>query len=574
MKKYIFLFLTGLFISLNTFSQSVGITDFMRLNPYSNLSNPAHFIPYNGYVGIPAAANINFSLYNSGFKYDNLFNLDKNLITPNKFVKSLHSTNNWFNTNLDLEILGFGFRVKKYFFSFGYRLKVEEVFKYNKDLFGFILQGNLAKDGNGNYLYTATSPAALAVSPNLNIYQELSIGFQGQITDRLYIGLRPKMLFGIVNVKTDKLGANLHTNPDDYTISGNYDVNMNVASVIPFYKKDANGNIMLDTDGLYNIGEDWRGLVKSVFSKNLGFAIDLGAVYRINQQIRVGAAVTDLGFIRWQGAGSVLNIAGSKDFTFTGLTSDQITNLVQNGLNINLDTIFNMINNNFAFNEPKAYNTMLTSKIMADLYFDVTPSNRFILQFKGYIMGKAFLPQFTVAYNGSFFRVFDIVVSYSMMKQSFANLGVGLGIRIGPIHLYAGTDNILAVTNILNSAKVNATAGLLINFPIKKVKEPELRSMFNKKEDSDEEEQAVAKEPKVKEAKEPKELKEPKEPKVKEPKQEKEPKVKEPKPEKEPKVKEPKQEKEPKVKEPKPEKEPKVKEPKPEKEPKQPKEKN
>jgi|GEM_PF-525397 len=508
MKKYIFLFLTSLFISFNIFSQSVGITDFMRLNPYSNLSNPAHFIPYNGYVGIPGAANINFALYNTGFFYKNLIETDKYWnpvkFTPNKFVKSLHPTNNWFNTNFDLEILGFGFRVKKYFFSFGYRIKVEEKLKYNQDMFGFILQGNLAKDDKDNYLYTVASPAELVVAPNLNIYQELSIGFQGQITNRLYVGARPKMLFGLVNVKTNKLGASFYTNPEDYTISGHYNVDMNVASVIPFYTKDANGNIKLETEDLFNIGNNWRGLVRSVFSKNLGFAMDLGAVYRVNQQIRVGAAVTDLGFIRWKGKGSVLNITGSTDFMFTGLTSDQITNLIQNGFNIDLDTIFDIVNNNFDFNEPKPYNTMLTSKITLDGYFDLTPSNRFILQFKGYIMGKHFLPQFTVAYNGSFFNVFDVVVSYSMMKKSFANLGVGLGIRMGPVHLYAGTDNILAVANILNTAKVNATVGLLINFPIKKVKEPELRSMFREAEDT-EEEQAVEKEPKVKEPKQPKE---------------------------------------------------------------------
>jgi len=513
MIKYIFLILTGLFISLNAFSQSVGIADFMRLNPYSNLSNPAHFIPYNGYVGIPGAANINFALYNTGFIYKNLIETDKYWnpvrFTPNIFLNSLHPKNNWFNTNLDLEILGFGFRVKQYFFSFGYRLKMEERFKYNKDLFGLLLQGNLDED----YLY---SPAELAVSPNLNIYQELSIGFQGQITDGLYVGARPKMLIGIVNVKTNKLGASLYTNPEDYTIFGHYNVDMNVASVIPFHTKDANGNIKLETEDLFNIGNNWRGLARSVFSKNLGFAMDLGTVYRINQQIRVGAAVTDLGFIRWRGKGSILNIAGSTDFTFTGLTSDQITDLIQNGINIDLDTIFNMVNNNFDFNEPKRYNTMLTSKITLDGYFDLTPSNRFILQFKGYIMGKAFLPQFTMAYNGSFFNVFDIVVSYSMMKKSFANIGLGLGIRIGPVHLYAGTDNILAAANILNTAKVNATAGLLINFPIKKVKELELRSMFKEKEDTEEVEQVVEKEPKVKEAKEPKESK------VKEPKPEKE----------------------------------------------------
>ena len=127
---------------------------------------------------------------------------------------------------------------------------------------------------------------------------------------------------------------------------------------------------------------------------------------------------------------------------------------------------------------------MLTSKIMLDGYFDLTPSNRFILQFKGYIMGKNFLPQFTVAYNGSFFNVIDVVVSYSMMRKNFANLGLGLGFRMGSVHLYTGTDNILAAVNIFNATRTNATFGLLVNFPTRpKVKEAELRSLFRQKEE-------------------------------------------------------------------------------------------
>ena len=525
MKKYILLFLTGLFISVNTFPQTVGITDFMRLNPYSGSNNPAYFMPYNGYVGIPGASNINFSLLNTSFIYKNFIKLNDDgtpeKFTPNKFVNSLHPTSNWFNTNLNMELLGFGFRVKKCFFSFNYRLKMDQQFRYSRDLFGFLLQGNLAQDKEGNYIYKS---ATLEIEPNITVYQEMSLGFQTQIFDWLYIGARPKILFGLANINP-KLSATINTDPEDYTIFGTHNVDINVASIIPFYKKDADGNISLNSDALSDIGNDIPGLVKSCFSKNLGFAIDLGAVYRLNQQVRFSASVTDLGFIRWKGKGALLNIASNPNansFKFEGFNEDQITNLINNGIDFNLDTIFNVVSNNFSLNELNSYSTMLTSKVMLDGYFDLTPSNRFILQFKGYIMGKNFLPQFTVAYNGSFFRVFDIVLSYSMMRNSFANLGVGLGIRIGPLHLYAGTDNILAAVNVLNATKINVTTGLLINFPVTaKVKEPELKSLFKKREGTEEAAPVAEKEPKVKEPKQPKE------PKVKEPKQPKEKQAKE-----------------------------------------------
>ncbi|MCL2289451.1 MAG: DUF5723 family protein [Bacteroidetes bacterium] len=477
MKKCIFLFLIGLFFVLNTYSQSVGITDFMRLNPYSNFNNPAYFVPYNGYVGIPAISNINFSLYNSGLHYKNLFE-SRSKMTTTKFINSL-AKNNWFNTELNMELLGFGFRVKDYFFSFSYRLRVEQHFRYPRDLFGFLLEGNLTH-----------SNAEFEIEPNLNIYQEMSIGFQGEIFDRLYVGARPKILFGLINVNTDEFRVKVNTNPNDYTISGIHNINMKVASIMPFYKRDAvTGNIALNTEYMFDMGNN----VGNVFSKNMGFAIDLGAVYRVNQQIRVSASVTDLGFIRW--AGSTLEIASNPHanrFEFQGFTADQITNFIQNGIDFTLDTIFNIANNTLDLNSLGAYTTMLTSKVMVDGYFDLTPSNRFILQCKGYIIGKYFLPQLTVAYNGTFFNAIDVVVSYSVMKKSFANVGIGVGFRIGPVHLYAGTDNVLAAINVLNAARANGTFGLLVNFPTRpKVKEAELKSLFRAREEATEQTQEI-----------------------------------------------------------------------------------
>ena len=475
--------------SLKLFSQSVGITDFMRLNPYSGKNNPACFMPYNVYVGIPAISNMNFCVYNSGLHINKFVARDKQGkivgFTPNRFVNSL-SKNNWLNTDINLEMLGFGFRMGKSFFSLSYQFKMEERFRYSKDLFRFIFQGNLAQDNNGNYLYTEATPAVLEISPNLNVYQEIGIGFQRQMSNNLYIGVRPKMLFGLINFHTDNFQAKIWTNPDDFTIYGNYNVAMKAASVIPFYKTE-NGEIILNTESFF----DYRGLARHIFSKNLGFAIDLGAVYRINQQIRVSASVTDLGFIRWKGTPLQMGVK-SMDVEwkeFSGFTSEQIMNFIRNGFGFNFDSLINTVNNNLYLEPAKNYSTSLTSKVMLDCYFDLTPSNRFIVQGKGYILGKNFLPQLTLAYNGTFFNILDVVVSYSMMKKSFTNLGVGLGLRIGPLHLYTGTDNVFAAVNLLNAKKINATFGLLLDFPVQsKVKEPVLKPLFKYYNDKSEKE--------------------------------------------------------------------------------------
>jgi hypothetical protein len=281
-------------------------------------------------------------------------------------------------------------------------------------------------------------------------------------------------------VNTNKFNASVYFDPDALSLFGHFDVDIRMASALPYYKLDNNGKIVLTAEDILKARDNPFRAFRNHFAKNTGFAIDLGAVYRINEEIRVSASVTDLGFIRWKGSPLTMELKphpDGKDVELLGFTSDQITNYINNG--INFDTVFNIITDNFALKRLKAYNTMLTTKVMVNGYFDLTPSNRFIMQFKGFILGKVFMPQFTIAYNGTFFDVIDVVASYSIMKKSFENIGFALGLRMGPAHLYFGTENLLAFRDIKEITKLSGTVGLVLDFPwMLKYKEPELKSMF------------------------------------------------------------------------------------------------
>jgi len=488
MKKLLFFLFFVLILSVKIFPQSVGITDFMRLNPYSNFNNPASFTPYNWYVGIPGASYLNFSYYNSGFTIDKLLKMN-NKNTPmdvyiNKSLKDLTSKN-WINTNMGLELLGFGFRLKelqKFFFTFSYQLKMDQQLSYSKDLFGLLLQSFLAKNEFDKYLYSKTTPAHLDLGGNFSLYQEFSIGVQCQVIDKLYIGVRPKFLFGLFNLKANHFETRMYSDPTNGAFYGKFNVDIDLTSVIPFVAKDQKG-VSLSSHGIKNI--NFANAWGKSFSQNAGFAIDFGAVYRINKELRVSVSVTDLGFIRWKSTplNMSLKSVGNADILLNNVSEELISDLIKKGINISLDSMITIANTNFAMKRMDAFTTMITSKFMADCYFDLTPHNRFIAQFKGYLVGNKFLPQFTVAYNGTFFDAIDVVVSYSMMKNSFANLGVGAGFRIGPLHLYVGTDNIIVAKKLFNTTKVNLTAGLLLDFPLKvSHKETELNSIFKKRE--------------------------------------------------------------------------------------------
>ena len=483
MKKIIFA-ITFALSSILVMAQYSEIIRFSRLNPLSTYYNPATYTPYNGYVSFPFLSNINFSLHNSGFKYKNIFNLGSDgtpqSITMDNFVDKLNEKNNILAFNFSEELLGFGFRVKNLFFSFSQRFKYEANYFYSQDLFGFLTYGNL------NYL-GPHDPANISMKFNTSMYSESSIGVHYKLNDHIYIGIRPKYLAGYMNINVSDLSFKLYTDPDDYSLKLNYNGELRFATPVPVFKVE-NNRIVMEDFSTMNGFSDYMNLAKSAITGNSGTGIDLGVLYRINNEFGVSFSVNDLGFIKWKTStisiktkpleeGEFVDSEGN--VVFSGLTTD-ILNKLMNGATISeafgvpasFDTLFQDL---FTIEELPYYYTSLTTKLNAEGYYQINESNRFSALFKGYIVNKTFVPAFTIAYNGNFWNMIDVVASYSMTKKSYANLGVGLGLRLGPVHLYGGTDNLLAVFNPLNSTIINAQFGLIFDWGYKKAKEKKIK---------------------------------------------------------------------------------------------------
>ncbi|MDL2309097.1 DUF5723 family protein [Bacteroidales bacterium OttesenSCG-928-B11] len=458
MKKIYIIFALCL-LTFASSAQNVMTQNFMRYNPYFNSDNPAHHTPYKGYIGMPAVSNLNLSFSNTSLHYDKLLRTDSEgypvSIDADKFIKKLSKQNNWLNLSLNEEILGFGFRAKSAFITFSTRTRMNQYFKFSEDLFAFPLKGNMAFTGDDNY----ANPSA---NITLDAYQEFALGVQVAITDKLYIGIKPKLLIGIANIRTRDLSAKIYTDPVDYAMTANYNVDISVASAIPISYKDGNFNFNFD-----EITGNYTNVLR-----NIGFSLDLGAVYRINDNMGVGASLLDMGFIKWKTDGiritSQLDNAGSfysdGDFFFNGLTSDQISQLIE-GEEARTE-LFDSLGNYFPVDigNVSGEKINLTMRFSAEYYYQINDKHRFTAYFMGSIIGKKLLPQFTLAYNGKLAKVFDICAHYTMKPNSFTNLGIGLGFDLAPIYLYFGTDNILGAINPLNANTLNLQLGLVFKW--------------------------------------------------------------------------------------------------------------
>lgn len=456
----IILWITFVFISLSGLAQESITHHFMRLNPYRQTVNPASFTPYKAYIGIPGIASLSVGVHNSAFRYRNLFRTDRNgypvAITPETFVNHLRPKNNWLNVTLNEEILGFGFRAKRLFFTFSYRIKMEEHFRFSKDLFAFPVKGNMSYLGQGN-------PADIDLNLSLKAYQEFSIGIQAQVNDRLSIGIRPKLLMGLAYVKSNELNARIYTDPESYAMTLHYKADIDAGLAIPIKIRDGGESIELDFDN-FRISDAFR---------NMGFALDLGATYRFNDHLGIGLSVSDLGFISWKTPGIKIESQVADEgqfyrdggFFFNGLTANQIETLIQDDgyLKDFGDTLLSY----FPVHINETENTtisMLNAKIAAEVYYQINPKHRFTAYFQGNIIGKTFFPRLTLAYNANLVGVFDLCAHYTVMPGSYGNLGLGVGFNLWPIYLYFATDNIFSAVNPLSGRNVNAQVGLVVKW--------------------------------------------------------------------------------------------------------------
>lgn len=143
-------------------------------------------------------------------------------------------------------------------------------------------------------------------------YIELGLGHSRQINDKLRVGAKLKFLLGLAradfqfkDVKADLSGT------DKWTISGDAKADISLKgleylSTTEEYNDPQNG----EYDKIDDIDVDGAGL------GGFGMAVDLGAVYKINDDWTVNASVLDLGFISWSNNLQAVN--RSNMFEFNG----------------------------------------------------------------------------------------------------------------------------------------------------------------------------------------------------------------------------------------------------------------
>ena len=432
--------------------------------PYNNLYNPGVRVNQKLVLGL-GISNINVGIYNTSIKYNNLYTqqLGVSALDLNKFINSLDDHDNYIGTNFSMDILRAGARFNKLFVDINWRARFNTEIHYSKDFLGFFV------NGNGHYMGT-DNPADFSIGVDANLYTELSIGAQYDINDKLTVGIRPKLLNGIANASVNDDGTMIYTDPNTYEIIANADINIKMSSIV---EKDIHRisevTDVFDMDSI-SISELFN------FKSNLGFGIDLGASYKISDNIGVALGVYDLGFIKWT------NTREKHNHKDNVVINDALLDDINGLTNLNLDVkdlysdLLADVWDNDSLYAGEDYKTSLKTRVMLQGYYELMPMARFTAVAQMYYANKKMRPALTLAYSGSFLKIINLTANYTFSKYSGNSLGAGINLKLGPVDLYAVTDNFLILTK-LNASTVkmvtsyrttNVRLGLIIAIGEKK----------------------------------------------------------------------------------------------------------
>lgn len=208
-------------------------------------------------------------------------------VDANEFLGGLKDKNR-ISANIKYQIFGFAFNAFHGMNVIELNMRSNTNIALPKTLFEFAKTAGAKEDYNISNLGIRTENFA-----------ELALGHSHKINDKITVGGKMKFLFGLAYADVTAKNVDLHLSEDVWTIKG--DVRAKASLM------DTEIELSDKTEPVQNVpaGQTPRHRVHGIddFKAGLsgfGLAFDLGATYQVYEDLKVSAAVTDLGFINWK----------------------------------------------------------------------------------------------------------------------------------------------------------------------------------------------------------------------------------------------------------------------------------
>ena len=442
--------------------------DFTEI-PDALLINPGALTDYQWFAGVPVLSGISLQAGSNAITVNDLFandGVDINVKIRERAIYGM-GTKDELSGAFQIPLLNAGFRGwnQNNFYSFGMYVEGDAIGYWLKDY------AILAFEGNADQLGRRFDLGHLKTRGEMvNVFH---FGVNKRVDRDLTIGARAKIYSGIFNfTSTKNKGYFVTTEGQNNLVANTIDADLEMRSSGLNEIEDA-----LDNDSSLLPGIIAR---RMFFGGNLGFGIDLGFTYHLNERTIVTASLLDLGF--------VYNSTDVRNYTVKGAATvegmevflpndpgvdpwqdliDEIDALVPHGtnnksyINFRPTKLYGSIRYNFG--------RPIASKRICDCK-DMISQGRDQKQFSSAVGGQLYMinrprgPQaaLTAFFSHRLGNALALKTTYTVDKFSYSNIGLGLSMQAGPVNFYILADNLLAYKNIADSHYSSFQLGLNI----------------------------------------------------------------------------------------------------------------
>ncbi|MDR1006815.1 MAG: DUF5723 family protein [Bacteroidales bacterium] len=420
-----FFLIAVLSMAVTSRSQS-DIMYFMNETPQSSFINPAFGTKLGTYISLPVLPNLSFDFHTSGFSYHDIIHKhplyqDSLQLDIQGFHGKLRKRNS-FNFSSDINLLGFGFNAGKNHFSFDLTLTIDARIGLEKSLLGFIIYGTDSED-NGIIYNEPLADASVYLSP--------SVSFARQITNKLTIGARVGLLFGIADITAKDMDISMTNQNGNIMLRSNIDILFSTAF----------GG--LQSNSFFNDKINWYDNASSSLNnalKNRGGVIDLGARYKINESMEVSAAVADIGFIKWRSNATRIHSRNpNQTIDFYGLKStlDSLSNDLDDyleRLGDTLNSLFDLKTTNLG-----SYTSRIPTKFYLGYTWHFAPTSYLHALYKG-VWGNGYLDNYLSLLYGFHWKCLAGSVGNTFTLHTLLNPSFMVSITGAGMNLYLGSS--------------------------------------------------------------------------------------------------------------------------------------
>ncbi len=402
----------------------------MKGIPQSSYGNPALAPQPNFFIGLPVISSLSLNMSNRGFMIGDVLRLDmyNEYYWDNDNLLNQLKPNNHFHGSLHVDLLSFGLRHKDSYFIFQVTDRVELNVGYTADMAYLLVKGSDAYPSNmlpGDFIGLGT---------DYHHYREYAASYTRDWSPAITTGIRGKILAGLAHTAVNYESMHLQTDPSDGKRKLHADILVNSSNTsIPRILKGEE----LDDGHFANSSHAVDYLTNS---NNLGAAIDLGMIIRPTPSLHLGFSILDIGFIDWKEQAEHVRITGASDFSGIDLQDMFEGGFAENFLN-HADTIsydFDLVA------LEGSYRQTLSPRIIASAAIDLSQRHQLALLTQGFYYNDRLYPSASISYYARPSHAFGIIMSYTVANMNYTNIGFGFNLNLGPLQLYAVSDNVLA----------------------------------------------------------------------------------------------------------------------------------